>query len=130
MEAGLVQEWIRTNRLLVLVENSTESALLIFIVSKNVADEFILERTVPLDTEFKCEIGMWIYLKKIPVILINQSVTLDTASANVVTTDVFLKLTRKKVHLLFEMLPGFKANKFVDEITKAIEGKFYSFFKI
>ena len=128
MEAGLVQEWIRTNRLLVLVENSTESALLIFIVSKNVADEFILERTVPLDTEFKCEIGMWIYLKKIPVILINQSVTLDTASANVVTTDVFLKLTRKKVHLLFEMLPGFKANKFVDEITKAIEGKFYSFF--
>ena len=111
-----------------LVENSTESALLIFIVSKNVADEFILERTVPLDTEFKCEIGMWIYLKKSPVILINQSVTLDTASANVVTTDVFLKLTRKKVHLLFEMLPGFKANKFVDEITKAIEGKFYSFF--
>lgn len=57
LEAGLVQEWIRTNRLLVLVENSTESALLIYIVSKNVADEFSLERTIPLDTEFKCEIG-------------------------------------------------------------------------
>ena len=40
-----------------LVENSTESAVLIYIVSKNVADEFILERTIPLDTEFKCEIG-------------------------------------------------------------------------
>jgi hypothetical protein len=49
-------------------------------------------------------------------------VILDTASANVVTTDVFLKLSRKKVHLLFEMLPGFKANKFVDEVVKATEG--------
>lgn len=48
---------------------------------------------------------------------------LDTASANIVTTDVFLKLSRKKVHLLFEMLPGFKANKFVDEVVKASEGK-------
>lgn len=52
-----MQDWIRTNRLLVLVENSTESALLVYIVSKNVTDEFTLERTIPLDTEFKCEIG-------------------------------------------------------------------------
>lgn len=49
----------------------------------------------------------------------------DTASANVITTDVFLKISRKKVHLLFEMLPGFKANKFVDEISKASEGEFF-----
>jgi hypothetical protein len=55
-------------------------------------------------------------------------VILDTASANIVTTDVFLKLSRKKVHLLFEMLPGFKANKFVDEVVKATEGKNVSLF--
>jgi hypothetical protein len=46
----------------------------------------------------------------------------DTASANVVSTDVFLKLSRKKVRLLFEMLPSFKANKFVEEVGKATEG--------
>lgn len=51
--------------------------------------------------------------------------SIDTASANVVTTDIFLKITRKKVHLLFEMLPGFKANKFVDEVSKASEGDFF-----
>lgn len=55
-----MQEWIRTNRLLVLVEKTdlAECTLLVYIVSKNIAEEFTLERVVILDTEFKCEIGM------------------------------------------------------------------------
>jgi hypothetical protein len=51
----------------------------------------------------------------------------DTANANIVSTDVYLKITRRKLSLLFEMLPGFKANKFIDELMKASEGE-YSFF--
>ena len=47
----------------------------------------------------------------------------DTSNTSVVSTDVFLKVSRRKLHLLFEMMPGFKANKFVDEVVKATEGK-------
>ena len=46
----------------------------------------------------------------------------DTNSANEATTDVFLKITSQRACLLFEMLPSFKANKLVDELTKATEG--------
>ena len=49
--------------------------------------------------------------------------SIDTANnSNEVSTDVYLKITRRKLSLLFEMLPGFKANKFVDEVVKATEG--------
>ena len=52
-----MQEWIRTNRLLILVENLGECCLLVYAISKNIAEEFSLERCIPVDTEFKCEIG-------------------------------------------------------------------------
>ena len=47
----------------------------------------------------------------------------ETVDSSIVTTDVFVKLTRKRLHLLFQMMPGFKANKFVDELVKATDGK-------
>ena len=50
-------------------------------------------------------------------------ISTDTSNTSVVSTDVFLKVSRRKLHLLFEMMPGFKANKFVDEVVKATEGK-------
>ena len=49
----------------------------------------------------------------------------ETATGSVVTTvdfDVFVKLTRQRLQLLFQMMPGFKANKFVDELVRATEG--------
>jgi len=99
LEAGLVQDWIRLNRLLVLVEHSNESALLVFNSTNGESTE--LERIIPIDTEFKSE--------------------LETVDSSIVTTDVFVKLTRKRLHLLFQMMPGFKANKFVDELVKATD---------
>lgn len=55
LEAGLVQEWIRLNRLLVLVEHSNESALLVY--NLNNSENNDLERVIPIDTEFKSELG-------------------------------------------------------------------------
>lgn len=53
--------------------------------------------------------------------------SIDTANnSNEVSTDVYLKITRRKLSLLFEMLPGFKANKFIDELMRASEGNNYS----
>ena len=52
-----MQEWIRLSRLLVLVEHSNENALLVYNLSNNVVDTSDLERIIPVDTEFKSEIG-------------------------------------------------------------------------
>ena len=61
LEAGLVQEWIRLNRLLVLVEHSNESALLVY--NLNNSENNDLERVIPIDTEFKSELGESNFLK-------------------------------------------------------------------
>ena len=121
-----MQDWIRTNRLLVLAEHSNESALLVYILLKNVTDSLNLERVIPVDAEFRCEIGQYRTISAYspdswnPVFAF--CLPTDTSnSKNLVSTDVFLKVTRKKVHLLFEMMPGFKANKFVDEVVRATE---------
>lgn len=50
-----MQEWIRLNRLLVLVEHSNESALLVY--NLNNSENNDLERVIPIDTEFKSELG-------------------------------------------------------------------------
>jgi hypothetical protein len=107
------------------VENLGECALLVYAISKNISEEFSLERSIPLDTEFKSEIGKKI-LKKTDIIMYYyvSSFIPDTANANIVSTDVYLKITRRKLSLLFEMLPGFKANKFIDELMKASEGEY------
>lgn len=91
-------------------------------MSKNAADEFSLERVIQVDTEFKCEIGKYSGIHLLFDSNLISFIFSDTNSANVVTTDVFLKVTRRKICLLFEMLPSFKANKLVDEITRASEG--------
>jgi len=49
------------------VENLGECALLVYAISKNISEEFSLERSIPLDTEFKSEIGKTI--KKVDTII-------------------------------------------------------------
>lgn len=54
---GLVQDWIRTNRLLVLVEHAGESALLVYSFVKDLSYDSQVECIIILDSDFKFEIG-------------------------------------------------------------------------
>lgn len=60
-EASLMQGWVRASRILALVEHENEWALFLFISSRmppEVFTDLAIERIIPVDNDFKCEIGM------------------------------------------------------------------------
>lgn len=55
-----MQGWVRTSRFLSLVEHSGSHAFFVFVSSAIppiAPDELTLERILPLNSNFKCEIG-------------------------------------------------------------------------
>lgn len=60
MEASLIQSWVKAPRLLALVNKGPTHALVILLTSRNppqVYSDLTIERVVPIDQEFKCDIG-------------------------------------------------------------------------
>ncbi|XP_071521697.1 inositol polyphosphate 5-phosphatase OCRL [Panulirus ornatus] len=110
VEAGLVQEFIKTTRIVALIEVTTqeikqggEQALLIFQTARvpvHSAIDLSIEQVLPIDSNLKCEI--------------------DTSSTDV-DTDVLVNITSGKVRLLFEMPFSQRTNTFVSEVLRAAE---------
>ncbi|KAJ1528351.1 hypothetical protein ONE63_006771 [Megalurothrips usitatus] len=100
-EASLMQGWVRASRILALVEHENEWALFIFISSRmppEVFTDLAIERVIPVDSDFKCEID-----------------------AGEQSGDVYVNISSRKLKLLFEMIPGIKTNNFVSEIMRSME---------
>lgn len=60
MEASLMQGWVKASRLLALVNKGPTHALVILLTSRNppqVYSDLTIERVLPIDQEFKCDIG-------------------------------------------------------------------------
>ncbi len=99
-DGGLVQGWMKTRRMLVLVRREGQHALMVFVsASYPVSEEadLSLETALPVDAEFRCEIDSG-----------------DSA--------VLLKVSRgARAGLMFEMLPGFHTQNFVSEIYRVTE---------
>ncbi|XP_045610419.1 inositol polyphosphate 5-phosphatase OCRL isoform X2 [Procambarus clarkii] len=109
VEAGLVQEFIKTTRVIALIEvieegkQGGEQALLIFQTARvpvHSAIDLSIEQVLPIDSNLKCE--------------------LDTSSTDV-DTDVLVNITSGKVRLLFEMPFSQRTNTFVSEVLRAAE---------
>ncbi|XP_068249219.1 inositol polyphosphate 5-phosphatase OCRL isoform X1 [Palaemon carinicauda] len=110
VEAGLVQEFIKTTRVVALIEIATqeakqggEQALLIFQTARvpvHSAIDLSIEQVLPIDSNLKCEI--------------------DTSSTDV-DTDVLVNITWGKIRLLFEMPFSQRTNTFVSEVLRAAE---------
>lgn len=110
VEAGLVQEFIKTTRVVALIEVASaeakqggEQALLIFQTARvpvHSAIDLSIEQVLPIDSNLKCEI--------------------DTSSTDV-DTDVLVNITSGKVRLLFEMPFSQRTNTFVSEVLRAAE---------
>lgn len=59
-EASLMQGWIKPLRLLALVNKGSTHALVILLTSRNppqVYSDLTIERVIPIDQDFKCDIG-------------------------------------------------------------------------
>ena len=64
MEASLMQGAVKALRLLALVNKATTNALVILLTSRNppqVYSDLTIERVIPIDEDFKCDIGMLKY---------------------------------------------------------------------
>lgn len=65
MEASLMQGWVKASRLLALVNKGPTHGLVILLTSRNppqVYSDLTIERVLPIDQEFKCDIGKKLYL--------------------------------------------------------------------
>ncbi|XP_063845659.1 inositol polyphosphate 5-phosphatase OCRL-like isoform X4 [Scylla paramamosain] len=110
VEAGLVEEFIKTTRVIALIEVAAseckqggEQALLIFQTARvpvHSSIDLSIEQIIPIDTNLKCEI--------------------DTSSTDV-DTDVLVNITSGKLRILFEMPFSQRTNSFVSEILRAAE---------
>nr|CAD7205511.1 unnamed protein product [Timema douglasi] len=105
-EASLMHGWVRTSRLLALVEHNNHHAIFVFISSRvppQTPQDLTVDRALPVDIDFRCEI--------------------DTDSKHQDGADVYVNISSCKLKLLFEMVPGIKTSNFVAEIFRSIEGQ-------
>ncbi|XP_054002193.1 inositol polyphosphate 5-phosphatase OCRL isoform X2 [Hylaeus anthracinus] len=102
MEASLIQGWVKAARIVALLSKGTTQALVVLISSRTppkVYSDIAIERVLPIDQDFKCNINE------------KQQDSLD----------VYLNVTSRKLHLVFEMKPGVGTSSLVSEIFRAIE---------
>ncbi|XP_015123931.1 inositol polyphosphate 5-phosphatase OCRL-1 [Diachasma alloeum] len=103
-EASLMQGRAKAPRLLALVNKGPTYALVVFLTSRSppqVYSDLTIERVLPIDQEFKCDI--------------------DTGNQLQESLDVYLNVSSRKQRLVFEMRPGVATSSIVSEIFRAIE---------
>ncbi|XP_046627214.1 inositol polyphosphate 5-phosphatase OCRL isoform X3 [Neodiprion virginianus] len=104
METPLIQGWLRAARILALVNKGSTHALVILLTSRTpprVFSDLTIERVLPIDQDFKCDI--------------NTDETQPDGS------DVFLNVSSRKLQLVFEMKPGVATSALVSEIFRAFD---------
>ncbi|XP_053994193.1 inositol polyphosphate 5-phosphatase OCRL isoform X1 [Hylaeus volcanicus] len=104
MEASLIQGWVKAARIVALLSKGTTQALVVLISSRTppkVYSDLAIERVLPIDQDFKCNI--------------------NTDEKQQDSLDVYLNVTSRKLHLVFEMKPGVGTSSLVSEIFRAIE---------
>ncbi|XP_050457217.1 type II inositol 1,4,5-trisphosphate 5-phosphatase isoform X1 [Cataglyphis hispanica] len=103
-EAFLIQGWIKSSRYIALISKGTTHALTIFLASKTppqVYSDLTLEGILPIDQDFKCGI--------------------DTNGQTQDGLNIYMNVTSRKLHLIFEMKLGEATSSLVSEIFRAIE---------
>ncbi|XP_063218257.1 type II inositol 1,4,5-trisphosphate 5-phosphatase [Bacillus rossius redtenbacheri] len=103
-EASLMQGWVRTSRLLALVEHAGHHALFVVMSSRvppQLFSDLTIELALPVDADLRCDI--------------------DTDSKHQDGSDVYVNISSRKLKLLFEMIPGLKTSNFVGELFRVIE---------
>ncbi|KAK7791378.1 hypothetical protein R5R35_007912 [Gryllus longicercus] len=99
-----MQGWVRASRVLALVEHDGHHVLFVFLSSRvppQTFSDLTIERLLPIDADFRCEI--------------------DPDSKHQDGVDVYVNISSRKLKLLFELVPGVKTSNFVGEIFRAIE---------
>ncbi|GFS41274.1 type II inositol 1,4,5-trisphosphate 5-phosphatase [Nephila pilipes] len=108
IEAGLVQDWVKSNRVLALVEHSGEHGLFILVQTRTPTSNpayLSVEKAIPINDSFRCDI--------------------ETSGSDSKTDDnVYLKITGGKHKLLFELPYNAKTRNFATQISKASESFF------
>lgn len=126
MEASLIQGHIKASRLLALVNKGTTNALVILLASRNppqVYSDLTIERVIPIDQNFKCDIGNSIMCKHSLQEGNSYFIWLtETATEQQDGLDVHLSVSSTKLRLVFEMRTGIGTGAIVSEIFRAIEG--------
>lgn len=72
-EASLMQGWVRISRILALVERDSTHALFVFLSVTMPPQSFTdltIERILPIDSEFRCDIGKYSFLFNFVCILL------------------------------------------------------------
>ncbi|XP_063977656.1 inositol polyphosphate 5-phosphatase OCRL [Diachasmimorpha longicaudata] len=103
-EASLMQGRAKAPRLLALVNKGPTYALVVFLTSRSppqVYSDLSIERVLPINQDFKCDI--------------------DTGNQLQESPDVYLNISSRKQRLVFEMRPGVATSSIVSEIFRAIE---------
>jgi phosphatidylinositol-bisphosphatase len=60
MEAMLIRDWFKTTRLIALVNKGSTNALVILLISRvppQVYSDLTIEKILPIDQDFQCDIG-------------------------------------------------------------------------
>jgi len=103
-QAGLVVDWVKSKRLLVLVRCLREEALFVLTCRAfpilRLAD-LTLETALPIDTSFKFDLD---------------------SGHNAGPDAVYITVTSRRQKFLFEMLPGYHTQNFVAELYRLTEG--------
>lgn len=104
MEASLIQDWVKTARIIALVNKGATYALVVLLTSRmppQVYSDLTIERVLPIDQDFKCNI--------------------ETDEKQQGGMDIYLNITSRKLRLGFEMRSGIGTSPMVSEIFHAIE---------
>ncbi|XP_015911155.1 type II inositol 1,4,5-trisphosphate 5-phosphatase [Parasteatoda tepidariorum] len=108
IEAGLVQDWVKSSRVVALVQHSDEHGILVLVQTRTSTlnqDYFRIEKVVAVNDSFRCDI---------------ETTGGDSSSDD----NVYLKITNGKHKLLFELPYNPKAKAFFSQISKASESFF------
>ncbi|XP_064627898.1 type II inositol 1,4,5-trisphosphate 5-phosphatase-like isoform X2 [Lineus longissimus] len=104
IEAGLVEGWVKTSRVLALVGKEGEYGLLVFKTTRSPCvspTDLSIEQALPINLEFKCAV--------------------DTSAPRTIGSDVPVKITGKRAQLIFEVPYGTRSNSFMTEMKRAMD---------
>lgn len=119
LDAGLVQEWVKTGRLLLLVQHSNAAhGLLVCHRGDDSAPNPILpaEHCFPIDGDFKCEIDTSCAHSQ------SERTSRPTKPSNdAAGSDIYVKVVHRRRRLLLEMPATDAARAFLAHVSKAAE---------
>jgi hypothetical protein len=116
-EGGLVQGWMKSKRLLVVVQRKPECGHAVFVFQSSVfpvscVKDLLVDAVVPVDEDFRYIICAQIRIHFHRASSFSSRCEIDSGDA------VLVNLLHKSVKLMFEMLPGYHTQNFVSELFR------------